>query len=500
LRAIFAILCFVFCPSLQQAAELLAGVAKVDITDYAAGPVHDACYARALVLKTSERTVALVAVDAVAVAEIGRLGNGFMAAVRAQVKESSGIDPENVLINASHCHGVVRADSATLVSKAIKDATAALVPVQIGSGNAQESRISENRRMMLTDGTQADMRRAYSLPPDELVASVGPIDPAVGLLKLTRMDGTVLAVVYHFACHPIMNPPSKGSSADFPGVASKIIEGALGHGAMALFLQGCGGDINPIRYKEASRPADAEPLGALLAGTVLTALTTIPTTDAGVLKAERTELSLPRAADYAVRMTAIEDEQKRIVTQLKPTNLNFKSFLPLLIQQRMSPEMPSHHASSYLRDQAQENKAIPQLDADNQTQVEAYLANLSLMERLTRLNTNHALLKKHQAQTEAAASKTLDVEVGALRVGDFKWVTFPGEITVEVGLGIKKAAGEKHCHVSGYTNGYIYYTPTVNQRLNKGYAQEDCDTLVAPEWQKAFQDRALELFKRLGGK
>ncbi len=39
--------------------------------------------------------------------------------------------------------------------------------------------------------------------------------------------------------------------------------------------------------------------------------------------------------------------------------------------------------------------------------------------------------------------------------------------------------------VAGYTNGYIYYTPTADQRNNSGYAQEDCDTLVAPEWQGA---------------
>ena len=74
------------------------------------------------------------------------------------------------------------------------------------------------------------MRRAYSMPLDEEVASVGPIDPQVGLLRLDRADGTPLAVLYQFACHPIMNPPSKGCSADYPGYASKVIEEALGGG------------------------------------------------------------------------------------------------------------------------------------------------------------------------------------------------------------------------------------------------------------------------------
>jgi len=46
-----------------------------------------------------------------------------------------------------------------------------------------------------------------------------------------------------------------------------MIEEAHG-GAMAFFVQGCGGDINPVRYKEVSRPADAEPLGTMLGASV----------------------------------------------------------------------------------------------------------------------------------------------------------------------------------------------------------------------------------------
>jgi hypothetical protein len=93
---------------------------------------------------------------------------------------------------------------------------------------------------------------------------------------------------------------------------------------------------------------------------------------------------------------------------------------------------------------------------------------------------------------------TLDVEVCGLRVGDFKLVTFPGELTVQIGLNIKSLAKDEHAFVSGYTNGYIFYTPTVAQRNNTGYAQEDCDTLVAPEWRAIFESKALEVLRQLG--
>jgi len=478
------------------AAELRAGVARIDITDRTV-PVNDPCYAKALVLKSGETTAVLITVDAVAIGEIGRLGNGFLATVREALQKDLGIPPAVVVINASHCHGIVRGDTAQLVIEAVKQAATQLVPVKAGTGVAEEKRISENRRLKMKDGSEVDMRRAYSMPRDEDVASVGPIDPSVGLLRLDRADGSPLAVLYHFACHPIMNPPSKGNSADYPGFASKVIEDALGGGALAFFVQGCGGDINPVRYKEVSRPADAEPLGAMLGATVLSAVRKLETKAGAVLKVSGDIVLVPRAADYERRMAAIQAEQARLLTSLKPTNINFKTFLPLLIQQRLSPEFPSHYSQSYLHDQALERKAISQLDADNRVLVENYLANVHTMEQLTRLNTNLALLKKHLAETKAAGQPTIEAEVCGLAVGDFKLVTFPGELTVQVGLNIKKAAQAQHVFVAGYTNGYLYYTPTVAQRLNSGYAQEDCDTLVAPEWQAIFETKALDVLQRL---
>jgi hypothetical protein len=113
------------------------------------------------------------------------------------------------------------------------------------------------------------------------------------------------------------------------------------------------------------------------------------------------------------------------------------------------------------------------------------------------VQTNLALLKKHQASLVASGKRTVDVEVAALRVGDFTLVTFPGELTVEIGLGIKKRSPHKPVFVAGYTNGYIYYAPTAEQMRNVGGAQEDSDCILAPEWQKLFEERADELLKRL---
>ncbi len=137
------------------------------------------------------------------------------------------------------------------------------------------------------------------------------------------------------------------------------------------------------------------------------------------------------------------------------------------------------------------------MDDENRADLEAYRRNIDTMEKITRLNTNLALLKMHLAQNRAAGKPTVDAEVNAVRIGDFVMVTFPGELTVEIGLHLKKVSPHKHTFVSGYTNGYLYYTPTASQRRNTGYAQEDCDCLVAPDWEALFHSRALELLKNL---
>ncbi|MEN6606923.1 MAG: hypothetical protein ABFD60_06740, partial [Bryobacteraceae bacterium] len=87
-------------PWAAGAAELLAGTAKVDITDREAKPVNDPSYAKALVLKSGDTTAAIITVDAVAIGELGRIGNDFLADIRAQLQKDLGIPPANVLVNA----------------------------------------------------------------------------------------------------------------------------------------------------------------------------------------------------------------------------------------------------------------------------------------------------------------------------------------------------------------------------------------------------------------
>ncbi|HEY0984014.1 hypothetical protein, partial [Schlesneria sp.] len=367
-----------------NAASLMAGAAKVDITDRDAGPVNDPLYAKALVIKSDNTLVVLVTVDAVAIGEIGYIKNDYLPKVRARLEKELGINPKNFLVNASHCHGIVRADTDDLTVKAVTLAMQNLVPVKVGAGEGHEDRIMENRRLKLKSGRVVDVRHAYSMPADDEVAEVGPIDPQIGILRLDRMDGTTLAVLYNFACHPIQGAANGGNTADIIGYASRVIEDNLSEGTIALFLQGCGGDINPVLYKDVEHPRSAEPLGNLLGLSTLQGVRKIKVGDDARLQVINETLALPRA-DVAERIAAMEDELQRLLKSLRGTTLNLKTFMPLVVKYSLSDEFPSYYSHRYLQEKKLGRSDLSKLDADNRRNIQQYIENIQTMEHLTRV-------------------------------------------------------------------------------------------------------------------
>jgi hypothetical protein len=478
-----------------RSAELTAGVAKVDITNHQAGPVNDPLYVKALVVSDGVTTTAIVTVDVVAIGEIGT-SNDYLPKVRSRIEKELGIKPANVLVNASHCHGVVSADVDERTFQAVKEARKNMVPVKVAAGTGHEDRIMENRRLKLKSGREIDVRNAYSLPPDDQIADVGPVDPEIGILRLDRLDGRTLAVVYNFACHPIQGVPSGGNTADLVGFASKVIEDTSGEGTVALFLQGCGGDINPIGYKDLGEARDAERLGNMLGLSTLQAARKLQTRAENRLKVINVALALPRA-DVADRILTLEAQQDTLLGSLKGTTLDFKTFVPLFVKYSASQEFPASHAHRYLYERKIGRNDLDQLDSRNRKNLRQYIENIRTMEELTRIQTNLALLRKHQAGNLAAGKRTVDVELVGLRIGDFVLLTFPGELTVETGLDLKRLSPHELTFVAGYTNGYIYYAPTAEQLRNVGGAQEDSDCILAPGWHKLFEGRAVEMLNGL---
>lgn len=487
---------FWLCAPVCFAQTMSAGAAKVDVTHPTALPIHDPLHARALVLKQNETTLVIVSIDVVAIGEIGPIGSEYFGQVRSELETEFGLEPGHLLINASHCHGTVCEDVAARTIDAVRQAFASLEPVHVGSAVGHEDSIMENRRLRLADGTEADVRHAYSLPADAEVVGVGPIDPEIGVLRFDRLDGSTLAVIYNFACHPIQGVPGGGNTADLTGFSSQVIEENLGAETVALFVQGCAGDINPVFYKDVDHPRDAQILGNQLGLSTLRAVREAEPIAEERLAVEQRVIALPKR-DVGPRIIELEAERERLVNSLRGTSLNLKSFMALSMKHGLAEEFPSYASHRYLHDDAIGHSDLRHLDAENRANMMAYLENIMTMEKLTRLQTNLALLKMHHEDYLEEGTRTVDAEVLGIRIGDSVWITFPAELTVPIGLKIKEASPHDKTFVAGYSNGYLYYAPTAEQGVNVGRAQEDSDCILGNEWEAIFLDTVEQLLERL---
>ena len=280
-------------PAAPSAAELKAGVARVEITPstlmpmygYAnrkCGPAngtHDPLFAKVLVLESGDSRMALVTAD---------LGSLVSANLRRDVASKLGIPV--VLLAASHTHSAPaflpfgsspvatdasRAYLAELEDKifsAIETASRSMFPARLGVGRGS-LQLGYNRLLLRDDG------RARALFDNLERVPYGPVDPEIVLLRVEDSDGRARALIVHYAVHAVvLGPTSCKYSADYPGVMQSAVEREL-TGTQVMFVQGGAGDVNPLFQGRSGREADdfavMEKMGQLLAAEVLRANKTV---------------------------------------------------------------------------------------------------------------------------------------------------------------------------------------------------------------------------------
>lgn len=207
-----------------------------------AAEVKSRLYARALVLSSGERKVAIVTLDTLKypVEQVLR--------ARARIEETTGIPAGNVIICASHTHrGPLWSWYEDRLVTPIADAGALamrdLGPCTVGTAKGEVKGVSRCRRV-IKDGHAWN---TWQLEPgeDQRFPAEGPSDPACDVLAFTGRDGRLEAVVYNFACHASSSREPL-VSADFPGDVERVLQQRLGQEVPALFLTGASGDVNPV--------------------------------------------------------------------------------------------------------------------------------------------------------------------------------------------------------------------------------------------------------------
>ena len=480
---------------------LRAGVAVENITrDDPTSDVHDPLRVKALVFDDGASRIAIVCLD------ITGASTTLVSGIRARLHDQLGFDESKVLINVSHNHhtqGQVASNVVERCVRAVRRASETVVPVKVGVGVGHEDRITMNRRLLLEDGRVWTIRRANPSPKDAEVTGLGPLDTEIGILRIDRLSGQPFAVLYNFAGHAYGGVPGGEVTADFPGFASAVLEQGLGHGAVALFLQGAAGDITPIRYKDVDAPPPTEQLGTMLGLSTLKAVGPIPTQEDATIGVISETIQLPRRQDVEQSIQALEAEQEEILqfftgvgcgTHGAGTFLNFKTFLPLYMKQLTDPEYPSYSSYLYRQEAAtgRRDLNLKHLDEQNKQRVDKYLANIQQMERLIRIRSNLKIFRRHLTP---GGSADIAAQVQGIRIGQFVLVTFPGELFAEVGLRIKRQSPCEHTFIAAYSNGHLGYAPTAS--AYDAHAYEDSLTPFAPQWQEIYEQKALEIIRRL---
>lgn len=484
----------------NQSHALRAGVAKSDITtDEKNALIRDRLFAKVLVLDDGEKRIVLITMDATAIGGIGDVSDEFLPRLRARLQSELGIAGQSVLVNASHTHppGRLLCEEDEQIARtfdAVQRALQNLTPVKVGWGRGYEDRISMNRNLQMKDGSQWTIRHANPCPPDEDVSDVGPHDPQIGVLRIDRLDGRPFAVVYNFACHLLFADPHGSITADFVGVASNFLEEMLGESAMAFFIQGAGGDVVDVFFKDFNRPRDTAPLGLLLGQSTLRAWRAIETGPASINSLAET-IRLPRRQDSARRIAAAQREQAELLRSLRSTTLNFKSFLPLYLKYALHPNSPAEYSYRYLQAEKIGDAHFKAMDEFNRGKIEKYLQNMAAMEKLARLEDEIATYERHQKINEESGETTVAAEVVGLKIGDGVFISAPIEILTEVSLNIKAASPYEHTYIAAFSNGYLHYGPPAADYDKGGYEVIEC--LLAPQWQQIYEAKATEIIQRL---
>ncbi len=207
-----------------------------------ADAIRDDIYATSLVLSDGNTTVALVTCDLCA------LPIRQVQYVQRVIEERIGIPPAHVMINTSHAHSgplttfneetpeslrqivVALLDG---IAESVVQAAAALVPCRLSAGRGSvEASINRRKRNGYSDAVTPE-------------SPEGTVDPDLDVMRIDGIDGTPLAVLTSYACHPVaLRPPSHAISADFVCALRATVEPQTG--APLLFAQGAAGNLVPI--------------------------------------------------------------------------------------------------------------------------------------------------------------------------------------------------------------------------------------------------------------
>jgi hypothetical protein len=430
-----------------------AGASEIVITPPVGAPtlgtiqrstgIHDELFARSLVLNDGKQRVAILSLDLI--------GMDFVLSdsIRDAIRERTGIS--TVFVHCTHNHSAPftipwsalgprwlagpgkdwRRGLSSKLAELVAQADGNSEAVRLSAGRAPV-KIGTNRR---TPTEQGIVMKPYA---------EGPIVPWVDVLRVDRVNGIPLAILFSHAAHPvIIHGSTRMISAEFPGFAAQKLKERFGGNVIALFGQAFAANINgdPLRGGIEA----AEHAGAVLAEAAFQAASNskpIPFREFTVTtaQAQLPLQSLPSERDV---VAAIQKEEGRLRKNYGQIDFTDEQLWDM-------------------QDKVESARSQEESTASDDTQPMGDKA-WWIMDTILCLRD---LLKKIQTHDE----RPLRFDAQLLRVGqDWSLLTATHELFAEYQLTLDKSAPTAHKMMLAYTNGCESYIPMDRDLAVGGY-------------------------------
>lgn len=406
----------------------LAGVARRDVTppvgirnrmwgaatsDVSVG-VHRPLLLEAIAFATDDRaeSVVLLCMDA---CTWGR--HDDFSRFRDTVLAGTGLSADRLLANVSHTHAgctEIRAQADLPGGELIPAYLDSLYEYAISAVNEALDSLVPATLEWVTGRSDIAVNRDLDLDGRALVGfnPAVPADDTVLVGRVSRADGTALAIIVNYACHgTTLGPGNLELSPDYVGSLRETVETATG--APCLFFQGASGDTSP-REQYSVDTALADRHGAAIGHAVLAALLTMPPPG--------TELAFDHAVESGAPLGVWSPRPAELCTELRCSVVTAE--LPL--------------------------RAMPTLGELRQRWSD--ILPQSLDERLRRYRGMFADVGPAYADP-ATRPESVAHQVWAVRLGSSYIVAQPGEAYNAFQTELRRRAGETPVAVLNLTNG-----------------------------------------------
>ncbi|WP_353719945.1 hypothetical protein [Dyadobacter sp. 676] len=246
------------------------------ITHYATH-IHDDLFAKALVMKSGEETVALVIVD------ICVMPKEFVDGVKTLIASRTGIAHSHVLIASTHTHAAGSVADVHLgsldpayekmlpgrIAEAVQAALQQLRPARVAFGSVAAPEHLRCRRYTMkpgymplnpvTGGTDQVKTNPFGVEA-YIDHSVAPTDPELGFLAVQGLDGRWIGILGNYSLHYVGDWENGNISADYFGCFSHRLRERLNAGGefVGMMSNGTSGDVNIWDFVDGGRYPQAQ--------------------------------------------------------------------------------------------------------------------------------------------------------------------------------------------------------------------------------------------------